>query len=247
MSELVSIITPLYNSEKYIPQTIESVLSQTYQNWEMIIIDDCSNDNSVDIIEEYCKKDNRIKLLRSKKNNGPAIARNIGIEQAKGIYIAFLDSDDLWYKQKLEKQIRFMKENKLVVTCSSYDVINKDGKIINTRIVKQFFSYQDMLKTNHIGNLTGIYNCKKIGKIFMQNVGHEDYIFWLQVMHKANSTRAIVEPLAAYRLLNKSISANKFKALGWQWNIYRKYLKLNFSKSLYYFYWYTYYALKKRL
>lgn len=113
MNELISIITPSYKSEKFIAQTLESVLSQSYQNWEMIIVDDVSPDNSNEIIEDYCKRDNRIKLIKLEKNSGPAVARNRAIEEAKGRYIAFLDADDLWKPEKLEKQINFMKEKKL--------------------------------------------------------------------------------------------------------------------------------------
>lgn len=246
MNNLVSIITPSYKSEKFIAQTIESVLSQTYQNWEMIIIDDVSPDNSNKIIEEYCKKDSRIKLIKLKKNVGPANARNEGIKQAIGKYISFLDSDDIWLPTKLEKQIKFMQDNDLAVTCSSYHTIDEVGKQINTRIVKESFSYGDMLKSNHIGNLTGIYDCEKLGKIYMDDIGHEDYTLWLKVVKKVNNIKTIVEPLAEYRILTNSISANKLKVLKWQWNIYRNIVGLDIFRSSYYFAWYIYYALKKR-
>jgi len=178
MSSLISIITPSYNSSKYIAKTIESVISQTYKNWEMIIVDDCSPDNANEIIDKYTKKDFRIKLIKLEQNIGPANARNKGIKQAKGKYIAFLDSDDVWLPTKLEKQVKFMQDNDLALTCSSYYTINETNKQINTRIVKESFSYSDMLKSNHIGNLTGIYDCEKLGKIYMDDVGHEDYTLW---------------------------------------------------------------------
>ena len=135
MNNLVSIITPSYNSSKYIRETIKSVLSQSYSNWEMIIIDDCSIDNSIEIIKGYSEKDNRIKLIRMTKNSGPAIARNKGIEMAKGKYIAFLDADDLWLPQKIEKQIQFMKEKNLTVTYSSYHTIDENNRYINKKII----------------------------------------------------------------------------------------------------------------
>ncbi len=247
MSDLVSIITPCYNSSKYIDKTIESVINQTYQNWELIIIDDCSIDNSVMIIKEYCKKDSRIKLLKLDRNVGPALARNEGIKQAKGKYIAFLDSDDIWLPPKLEKQIKFMLANDLAVTCSSYYTINENGKRLNMRIVKESLSYNDMLKSNQIGNLTGIYDCEKLGKIYMENVSHEDYTLWLKVMQKACNTKAIVEPLAEYRILKRSISSNKLKVLKWQWNIYRNFLKFNTIKSLFYFCHYIFHGINKRI
>ena len=242
----VSIITPAYNVEHRICETIESVLSQTYREWEMIIIDDLSKDDTVSIVNNYIKKDQRIKLVKLEKNSGPAVARNTGIELAKGQYIAFLDSDDIWLPTKLEKQIKFMQDNDLAVTCSSYHTIDEDGKKINTRVVKESFSYSDMLKSNHIGNLTGIYDCEKLGKLFMDDVGHEDYTLWLRVMKKVGKTKAITEPLAEYRVLSNSISANKLKVLKWQWNIYRNIVGLDIFRSTYYFISYVYYALKKR-
>jgi len=246
MSSLISIITPSYNSSKYIEKTIDSVISQTYKKWEMIIIDDASPDKANEIIKEYCKKDSRIKLIHLERNMGPANARNEGIKQARGKYIAFLDSDDIWLPTKLEKQVKFMQDNNLALTCSSYYTINETNKQINTRIVKESFSYSDMLKSNHIGNLTGIYDCEKLGKIYMEDVGHEDYTLWLKVMKKTGKTKAVIEPLAKYRILSNSVSANKLKVLKWQWNIYRNIVGLNIFRSVYYYLWYIYYALKKR-
>lgn len=243
---LVSIITPSYKSSKFIAKTIESVISQNYRKWEMIIIDDFSPDNANHIIDEYCKKDNRIKLIKLKKNVGPANARNEGIKQATGKYLSFLDSDDIWLPEKLAKQIKFMQDNNLAVTCSSYYTIDEDGNKINTRIVKKSFSYSDLLKSNNIGNLTGIYDCEKLGKIYMDDVGHEDYTLWLKVMKRVGKTRSIIEPLAEYRILSNSISANKLKVLKWQWNIYRNIIGLDVFSSIYYFTYYVYYALKKR-
>ncbi|AJI47001.1 glycosyltransferase family 2 protein [Francisella philomiragia] len=247
MDSLVSIITPSYNSEKYISNTIESVITQTYQNWEMIIVDDCSTDSSCDIAEKYTQKDSRIKLIKLNKNSGPAKARNRAIKEAKGRYISFLDSDDIWYHRKLEKQVYFMKENDLAVTCSSYYIVDAKGKKNKTRLVREKILYSDMLKSNHIGNLTGIYDCIKLGKIYADDVGHEDYTLWLKVVQKSKTVNTISEPLAEYRVLNNSISSNKFKTLSWQWNIYRNILDLNVFRSSYYFVCYVYYALKKRV
>lgn len=247
MNQLVSIITPSYKSEKFISETIESVIAQTYQDWEMIIIDDCSPDKANDKIEEYCKKDNRIKLVKLKENIGPANARNEGVKQANGKYIAFLDSDDIWLPQKLEKQIFLMEEEDLLLSYSSYHTIDENGSRINTRNVKEYIDYTDMLKSNHIGNLTGIYNCSELGKVYMENVGHEDYTLWLKIMKKVGSTRGVVEPLAEYRVFSSSISANKIKAMSWTWNIYRNVVGLNIFSSSYYFLYYVYYSLKKRV
>lgn len=246
MNNLVSVITPSYNSSKFIAQTIESVLAQTYENWEMIIVDDASPDNSNEIIEEYCKKDTRIKLTKLKKNCGPAMARNRAIEEANGRYIAFLDSDDIWLPKKLEKQIQFMKANNLAVTYSAYHTIGENGSRINTRKAKSEIGYKDMLKSNQIGNLTGIYDCKKIGKYFMENVAYEDYVLWLKLIKDVQYSKGLLEPLAEYRISANSLSANKFKALKRQWNIYRKIEGLDMYKSIYYFIHYLLNALMKR-
>ena len=246
MNELVSIITPSYNSEKYIFQTIESVLNQTYENWEMIIVDDASIDNSINIIESYTKKDNRIKLIKLKKNNGPAIARNVGIKNAKGRYIAFLDSDDLWLPTKLEKQINFMKKNDVGLCYSSYYLIDeKSNNIGKFNIPKEKVTYFELLKTCIIGNLTAIYDIEKVGKVFMENVGHEDYTLWLKILKKIHCAYGIKEPLAQYRIYYNSISSNKFRAAKWQWNIYRNIEKLNLFESLYYFMHYIWNGIKK--
>lgn len=244
---LVSIVTPSYKSSEFIVQTIESVLVQTYENWELLIIDDCSPDNSNIIIEEFQKQDNRIRLIKLEKNSGPANARNEGIKQAKGRYIAFLDSDDIWLPQKLEKQIRFMNENNLSLTYSAYETIDENGNYINTRNIKRNITYKNMLKSNQIGNLTGIYDCEKIGKYYMYDVGHEDYTLWLKIMKDVKQTIGITEVLAKYRIVKSSISSNKFKVLGWTWNIYRNIIGLNFFKSLYYFIHYIYYSIMKRI
>ena len=245
MNNLVSIITPSFNSEKYISSAIESVIDQTYQNWEMIIVDDNSTDSSCDIVDKYVKKDRRIKLIKMDNNSGPAIARNRAIKEAKGRYIYFLDSDDIWYNHKLEQQVNFMQANNLAVICSSYCTIDSNGQRSGIKTVREKISYKDMLKSNHIGNLTGVYDCIKLGKIYADNVCHEDYTLWLKVVQRSKNVRTILEPLAEYRVLNSSISSNKFKVLKWQWNIYRNILGLGIFKSCYYFIWYVYHAFKK--
>jgi glycosyltransferase involved in cell wall biosynthesis len=245
-TKLVSVITPSYKSEKFIRETINSVLNQTYKNWELVIVDDHSPDNTNEIIENYIKNDKRIKLIKLESNSGVTEARNIAIKEANGKYIAFLDSDDIWLPQKLEKQIDYMNNNNLAITYSAYATMDQNGKYINDRSVKSEITYFDMLKSNHIGNLTGIYDCEKLGKIYLDNVNHEDYVLWLKIMKKVGSTKGIVEPLAKYRVLNNSLSSNKLKALKWQWNIYRNILELDIFRSLYYFGWYVHYALQKR-
>lgn len=246
MNILVSIITPSYKSEKFIFQTIESVLSQTYQNWEMIIVDDISPDNANDIIEGYIKKDSRIKLLKLEENSGPAIARNRAIKEAKGRYISFLDADDLWNTDKLEKQINFMNDNNLAFTYSSYNLIDEYGKDLGTFTTKVNITYDSMLRTCSVGCLTAIYDTKKLGKIYMPLIRkRQDYGLWLKILKEIDTAKGILEPLATYRILKDSVSSNKLNAAHYQWKIYRKVEKLNIFESIYYFIYYMYNGLKK--
>jgi len=245
-NSLVSIITPSYKSERFISQTIDSVLSQTYQNWEMIIVDDVSPDNSNEIIEEYCKKDNRIKLIKLEKNSGPAVARNRAIEEAKGRYMAFLDADDLWMPQKLEKQLDFLSKNDLAFTYSSYDLMDEAGIDLGNFMTKETISYEGMLKTCSVGCLTAIYDAERLGKVYMPLIRkRQDYGLWLKLLKEIGFTKGMTESLATYRILENSVSSNKFKAAQYQWKIYREVEKLSFFKSVYYFVQYAYYGVIK--
>ena len=238
---LISIITPLYNAEKFIASTIESVLAQSYQKWEMIIVDDNSSDTSVDIVDKYIKNDDRIKYIKLNKQHGPGGARNIAIEKAKGQYIAFLDADDLWMPHKLETQLDFMQINNLAFTYSSYGLIDEYGNDIGTFHTKETISYDSMLKTCSVGCLTAIYDVNKLGKIYMPEMFKgEDYAAWLGIIKTIKTTQGILEPLAYYRILGTSASSNKVKALKAQWYIYRKIEKLNIFKSIYYVVHYAY-------
>ncbi len=246
MNNLVSIITPSYNSSRFIAQTIESVISQAYKNWEMIIIDDCSPDNSNEIIKEYIKKDSRIKLIKLEKNSGPAVARNRAIQEAKGRYIAFLDADDLWYPEKLDKQIKFMNENNLSFTYCAYKLIDDEYNNLGIFIPPEKVSYNSILKTNSIGCLTAIYDAKILGKVYMPNIlKRQDYGLWLKILKQINTTKGILEPLAIYRLRKNSVSSNKLKAAKFQWKIYREVEQLSLTESIYYFIHYALNGIKK--
>jgi glycosyltransferase involved in cell wall biosynthesis len=246
---LVSVITPCYNSAEYIVQTIESVLIQTYQKWEMIIIDDCSVDNSVEIIFTYQKKDRRIKLYKTEKCTGsPIEPRNMGIENASGQYIAFLDSDDVWLPNKLENQTKLFNNKDVGIVYSNYEKISESG-IRNNRIitVPSSVTYTQLLKGNCIGCLTAIYDVSKIGKVYFEQFRHEDYVLWLTILHMGYIAKNTDTLEALYRVKMKSVSANKFIVLFWQWNIYRNFLKLSISRSLYYFFFYVARAFLKYL
>ena len=242
---LVSIITPSYNASSYIVETIESVLSQTYENWEMIVVDDCSSDETLNILNKYLEKDKRIKLISNKMNMGAAQSRNRAIEISEGKYIAFLDSDDLWLGKKLEKQIALMEAENLMLSYTSYYTINEDSETLSTFYAQDKVNYFDMLKTSSIGTLTTIYNVEKLGKFYFDDIGHEDYVMKLQILKQIPYAKGLNEPLAKYRIHTQGLSSNKLKTALWQWHIYRKVEKLSFIKSMYYFMHYTYNGIFK--
>ncbi|MGY5352985.1 glycosyltransferase family 2 protein [Wenyingzhuangia sp. IMCC45533] len=232
---LVSIITPCYNSEDFISETIKSVIYQSYNNWEMLITDDGSNDSSKSIIRKYIEKDSRIRLFEI-SNSGAAVARNHSIKNAKGRFLAFLDSDDVWMPHKLEKQINFMLVNNYPFVYSSYIQINElgqTGKIIN--IKKEKIDYKDMLSSNKIGCLTAIYDTKEIGKVYMPLIRkRQDYALWLKILKLTDYAYGFDEVLAKYRIRESSISSKKTEMLKWNWILFRKIEKKNWLLSLYY-------------
>lgn len=241
-NELISIITPSYKSERFISQTIESVLAQTYQNWEMIVVDDVSLDNSSDIVEKYCKKDNRIRLIKLEKNSGAAVARNRAIKEAKGRYIAFLDADDIWKAEKLEKQIYFMQKNNYSFTYTAYEKIDENGVVFGKIGVPLKVSYNQLLKTCVIGCLTVIYDTEKLDKVYMPLIRkRQDFGLWLKILKKVDFAYGINEPLAFYTVREDSISANKKSAAQFTWKLYREIEKLNLLKACYYF---SHYAIR---
>ena len=247
MGDLVSIITPMYNAEQYIGQTIDSVISQTYQNWEMIIVDDCSNDRSSEIVLEYYNKDNRIKYFKNSNNFGVSYSRNVAIKYANGKYISFLDSDDLWHHKKLEKQVEFMKKKGIAFSFCGCDVIDANGNRTSKvrRAVKRV-DYKKLLKGNAIPCLTVMIDVTQIKEINMPNIPHEDYATWLNILKNGIVAYGLDETLASYREGNNSISSDKFKAMKWTWDIYNKNQGLNMMASLYYFIHYLWNAFRKR-
>lgn len=245
MHELVSIIMPCYNAEKYIAISVESVLAQSYSSWELIIVNDASTDNSQILIDKYVQQDTRIISLKNPRNIGAAHSRNLAIKKAQGIYIAFLDSDDRWLPTKLEKQIRLMKEKDIYLSYTAYYTIDEQGSILSLFNVQKQVNYYDMLKTSTIGTLTTIYNAKVLGKFYFQDIGHEDYVMKLQILKQIPYAKGINEPLAKYRIRSQSLSGNKLHTALWQWHIYRKIEKLSLIKSIYYFIHYTFHGIFK--
>jgi teichuronic acid biosynthesis glycosyltransferase TuaG len=249
-NNLVSIITPSYNSKRFIKKTIASVLSQTYKNWEMIIVDDVSPDNSNEIIEEFIKKDSRIKLIKLEKNSGAAMSRNKALEMAKGRYIAFLDSDDIWYENKLERQIDFMQKNNYPISFTSYETINKDGNSCNHIIqTVKSLNLDQYIKNTIIGFSTSIIDRKLINEeIKFLNIRiRQDANLWITLLKKGYMAYGLNEVLAQYRIHSNSISANKIKAAKGVWDLYYNIHKFGLYKSLYCFSYYAFNAIKKRI
>ena len=233
----VSIIMPLYNTEKYVEQAIFSVISQTYEVWELIVVDDCSKDSSYSIVESIMKKDDRIRLYQTDKPSGsPTLPRNIAIKHAQGRYIAFLDSDDVWLPNKLEEQLPLFETTDTKVVFSYYNKMSSDGHIKkNTIKSPKKVNYKTLLKGNVIGNLTGIYDTAKTGKHYFEHLGHEDYVYWLHILRDGGYAVNTQKVHAYYRLTPNSISRNKLKVIMWDWHTYRKVEKLNFFYAIYCF------------
>ena len=246
-SPLVSVITPAYNSSKYILQTIRSVIGQTHQDWEMMVIDDRSTDDTAEVVCKAMREERRIHLICTKENKGPAICRNTGIDRARGRYIAFLDSDDIWLPRKLELQLDLMRRKDCPLTYSAYKKIDEQGNPIGGLVeVPSAVAYRDLLKTNVIGCLTAMYDTRDLGKRFMPLIPlRQDYALWLNILKTEGTAFGLNECLAFYRVRSRSISRNKLEAAKWQWRTYRKVEKLSLPASLYYFAHYVCAGIRK--
>lgn len=233
---LVSIITPVYECEKYIRQTIESVQAQTYTNWELLLADDCSPDKSAEIIAEYAKDDSRIQYIKLSQNGGAAIARNAALDQAKGRYIAYLDADDIWLPEKLKKQIEFMTQNNVVFTCCDYEKIENDGTPLNKIVhMPKTISYEQLLRNTIIQTVGVIVDTDGVDRdlLVMPNVRRgQDSATWLQMLRNGVKFFGQNEVLAQYRRVPQSLSANKLNAMKRTWYLYRGVEKLSVTKSL---------------
>ncbi|AUC74759.1 glycosyltransferase family 2 protein [Olleya sp. Bg11-27] len=236
MTPLVSIITPLYNSEVFLEDTITSILNQTYSNWELLLIDDCSTDGTEALAFRYRDNYPNIRVFKNQSNSGAAVSRNKGIAEAKGVFIAFLDADDLWKINKLEVQIKFMQANNCSVSYTSYEQIDEFSKPLH-KLVKVLpkLSYGKILKSNYIGNLTGVYNASVLGKIIVPNLRkRQDWLMWLSAIKKSGKPAlGVPESLAYYRVRRDSISSNKMALLKHNYWVYKKGLGYSTLKSFY--------------
>ncbi|MDR7073187.1 glycosyltransferase family 2 protein [Fictibacillus barbaricus] len=244
---LISIITPTFNGLKFIEYTANSIISQSYSKWEWLIVDDFSTDGTQQYLKELAQKDDRIKVTLLNENSGTAIARNTAIQEARGKYIAFLDSDDVWHPEKLNKQIRFMQENDYAFSFSQYRIMNEDGTHTEKLIkVPEKIDYNGLLKNTIIGCLTVMIDVEKIGKVSMPNIRtRQDFVLWLSILKKGFVAYGMQEELAYYRKVNGSISSNKLKAAKMNWKVYRNIEKLSITRAAWSFMNYAWNAYKK--
>lgn len=241
-NQLISVITPVHNSAEFITETIKSVQDQTNPNWEMILIDDFSEDISVKIIKELMESDSRIKLLENEKNSGPAITRNRGIKVAKGDFITFLDGDDIWSPTFLETSLKTCLKNNYEFVFSSYKRLDEELQpLLNDFIVPEKVNYKQLLKACPIPCLTAFIDIRRIGKFYMPIMDkRQDWGLWLAILKKVDYAYGIKEPLAVYRMRKNSVSRSKRKLIPYVWKIYRQVEGFNVLQSSYYF---THWAL----
>lgn len=240
MNDLVSIITPTYNSAKFITETIQSVQNQTYANWEMIIVDDCSSDETEAIVLLFLKKDSRIQFHKLAQNSGPAVARNTGIELAKGEFMTFIDADDIWFPTFIENNIKTILETGIPFVFSSYK--RSDEKldfVYSDFIVPLKVSYTDILKSNSISCLTAFLDVSTLGKKKMPLIRkRQDMGLWLSYLKEIPFAYGIQETQAIYRIRKNSLSRKKLDLIKYQWKFYREVENLNIFQSIYYmFHW----------
>lgn len=245
----VSVIMPAYNAEAYIEAAIRSVMNQTMPDWELIVLDDGSRDGTCGIVEGLAAEDPRVTLVRNSENMGVARTRNRGFDLCSGRYAALLDSDDVWHPDKLEKQLARMEQTGAELSCTSYAIVDADGKKIRNDVtVPEWITFEQLLKVNKIGCSTVMLDARILKEHrFRTDFYHEDYVLWLQLLRSGIRAAGCTEVLADWRYIANSRSFNKKKAAGNRWKIYREYLGLSLPKSLWLFANYGASGLKKYL
>lgn len=248
-NKTVSVIIPVYNASKYIRKTIESVLNQTYKDIEIVLVDDCSKDNSKEIIDEFIKNHQNIVYHLQEKNTGAAVARNKALDLAKGRFVAFLDSDDLWYPEKIEKQLSLMVNKDIAFCYTAYEMIDDNDNLIKGKIkILQKAEYKHLLKRTMISTPTVLLDRQLIGdlKMPLRRTG-QDYAFWLLLLRNVDAAYGIDEALVKVRRRGNSLSANKFRNIQDVWSIQTKNEKINPFIATYNTIWYVINAFMKRL
>lgn len=246
--DLVSIITPVYNAERFIKETVQSIIEQKYDKFELLLVDDHSTDNSLAIVSKFAEADSRIKILQTPHNSGAAVARNIGLENATGQYVAFVDSDDKWKNNKLTEQIRVMKENNYGFTYTNFEMISESNEVIKKQVaLPEKLNYSALLKNTAIACSTVVIDKKVFGDFMMPQVRKgQDTATWLMLLRDGGTAHLVDEVLGSYRIVKGSISSNKIQALKRTWNTYRNLEQLPLPKALYYFTSYSWNAFKRR-
>ncbi|WP_432462980.1 glycosyltransferase family 2 protein [Agarivorans sp. QJM3NY_33] len=235
MNVETTIITPIFNAEDFLEETLESIRLQTYQQWEALLINDCSTDSSLSIAQSFVEKDSRFRIINRVEGGGAAKARNDGIREAQGRFIAFLDSDDVWLPNKLQEQLDFMKFNDIAFSFSSYQFLTEEGQVTTTVRAPKEVTYSKLLKGNVIACLTAIYDTNKLGKVLMPDIRkRQDFGLWLKITKMGIKGYGLQKPLAYYRLRKGSISSAKFNTMLYTWSLYRNIEKLSIIHSLYY-------------
>lgn len=251
MQPKVSVITPAWNSEKYILQTIESVQRQTYTNWEMIIVDDCSTDRTCEIVEAVSQTDPRVRLLKQETNGGAGKARTRAMRNAEGRFIAYLDADDIWHQEKLERQVAFMLNNNYGFSCASYEVIDDDGNLLNKQVhMLPKVDYVGFLTNNLLQTVGIMVDTSIVDRecLVMPDIRRrQDAATWLQILKAGHDCYGLDEILAQYRRAENSLSSNKLKAVKGVWKLYREIEKLSLPFSCYCFVRYAFLAVWKRV
>lgn len=233
--ELISIIIPYYKKREFILETLNSINNQSYKNYEILIIYDDENTNDLKYLNELIKEKKNIRILINKKNSGAGMSRNNGIINAKGEFIAFLDSDDYWHNDKLLKQLNFMIDEKINFSHTSYYVVDKKKKITSIRTSRDILNYQDLLRSCDVGLSTVMVRKKLLeDNIFPDLTTKEDFVLWLNILKTGEKLVGINEPLTFWRKSNDSLSSNNFQKIIDGYRVYRKYMKMNVFLSLYY-------------
>jgi teichuronic acid biosynthesis glycosyltransferase TuaG len=236
---MVSVIMPAFNCAGFVAESIGSVIAQTYRSWELLVVDDASSDNTPLVARSIAAKEPRVRVMSLAENGGVANARNVGMENACGQYLAFLDSDDLWLPKKLEAQTEFMRDHQIGFSFSRYRRIEPDGCVGRVIRIPSRVEYDDLLKGNLIGCLTVMIDCDKVGPFNMPPIRHEDYAAWLSILKKGHVAYGLQEDLARYRVCSSSLTGNKLRSAAWTWRIYRQREQLSFLKALWCFAFYT--------
>lgn len=242
----VSIIMPSYNTARFLSATVESVLGQTFQDWELLVADDNSTDNSLDILNQYAAREPRIRVLALGQHHGPAGARNAAITAARGSYLAFLDSDDAWLPHKLERHIAFMQDTGSALSYTAYHKIHEDDSLGGLVSVPRTVDYNALLFSNCIGCSTAIYDTARLGKVFFPDIAkRQDHALWLKILRKGLRAHGLNDPLTLYRLRKQSVSSNKLVAAAYQWQLYRRVEGLTLWSTLVHFIGYAYRGVRK--